>query len=68
MQSLIAGMTMYYPIETPIETPFTQEQAFVDNKYTAWKNGTEKVSGNTNADYGADNTLSQNYIIVAEVD
>ena len=68
VQSLIAGMTMYYPIETPIETPFTQEQAFVDNKYTAWKNGTEKVSGNTNADYGADNTLSQNYIIVAEVD
>ena len=68
VQSLIAGMTMYYPIETPIETPFTQEQAFVDNKYTAWKNGTEKVSGNTNAEYGVDNTLSQNYIIVAEVD
>ena len=43
------------------ETDFT-----ADNEYTAWKNGTEKVLGNDNTEYGANNTLTQNYILVKE--
>lgn len=44
------------------ETDFT-----ADNEYTAYKGGTEKVLDNDGKDYGADNTLSQNYIIVTGV-
>lgn len=44
------------------ETDFTAA-----NLYTTWKNGTESVIDNDNAEYGADNTLTQNYILVTEV-
>lgn len=44
------------------ETDFTES-----NEYTAYKGGTEKVLDNDGKDYGADNTLSQNYIIVTGV-
>lgn len=44
------------------ETDFT-----ADNEYTAYKGGTETVLENDGKDYGADNTLSQNYIIVTGV-
>lgn len=44
------------------ETPFT-----ADNEYTAYKGGTEKVLDNDGKEYGAENTLSQNYIIVTEI-
>ena len=37
------------------------------NKYTVWTNGEEKVKGNSNSIYGANNTLTQNYIIVKEI-
>lgn len=38
-----------------------------DNEYTAYKGGTETVLDNDGKEYGAENTLSQNYIIVTEV-
>lgn len=44
------------------EKDFTAE-----NEYTAYKGGAEKVLDNDGKDYGADNTLSQNYIIVTGV-
>lgn len=44
------------------ETDFT-----ADNEYTAYKEGTEKVLDNDGAEYGADNTLTQDYILVTEV-
>lgn len=38
-----------------------------DNEYTAYKGGTEKVLGNDSAEFGAENTLTQDYIFVTEV-
>ena len=49
------------------ETDFSAEQSASGNEYTAYKGGTEKVLDNDGKDYGAENTLSQNYIIVTEV-
>ena len=49
------------------ETDFTAEQSAVGNEYTAYNGGTETVLENDGAEYGADNTLSQNYIIVTGV-
>ena len=43
------------------ETDFT-----ADNEYTAYKGGTEKVLYNDGNEYGANNTLTQNYILVKE--
>lgn len=49
------------------ETDFTAEQSASGNEYTAYNGGTETVLDNDGKDYGADNTLSQNYIIVTGV-
>lgn len=49
-----------------IETPFTAEQKASGNEITAYLKGTEKVL-NDNAEYGADNTLTQNYLFVTGV-
>lgn len=38
-----------------------------NNEYTAYKGGTEKVLGNDSAEFGAENTLTQDYIFVTEV-
>ena len=38
-----------------------------NNEYTAYNGGTEKVLDDDGAEYGADNTLSQDYILVTEV-
>lgn len=54
-------LVIAYELATPTETQFTD-----GNKYKAWANGTERVLGNDNAEYGATNTLSQNYIVVKE--
>ena len=62
------------------ETAFTAEQKtklnfYIDEKGNnegawnlAYKDGTEKVLDNDGAEYGADNMLTQNYIIVNKVD
>lgn len=68
VRALIAGMTVRYPIDTPTETDFTAEQAASGNEYTAYKNGTEKVLENDGKEYGADNTLTQDYILVTAVE
>lgn len=57
-----------YLLATPTETPFTEEQKAVGKKYLVQAFGTEKVIDNDGTEYGADNTLTQNYILVAEVD
>jgi hypothetical protein len=44
------------------ETDFT-----ADNEYTAYKSGTEKVLSNDNAEFGANNTMTINYVFVREV-
>ena len=49
------------------EIPFTEEQKLAGNEYIVNKGGTEKIIGNDNAEYGADNTLTQDYILVTEV-
>lgn len=55
-----------YKIATPTETPFTDEQSASGNKYQVWSNGTEKVIDNDGTEFGADNTLTQNYIAIKE--
>lgn len=44
------------------ETDFTES-----NEYTAYKGGTEKVLDNDGTEYGVDNTMTVNYILVSEV-
>ena len=56
-------VTIRYLLVEPIETPFTEEQLKAGDEYRVFVNGTEKVI-NDGADYGADNTLTQNYIAV----
>ena len=46
---------------TATETDFT-----ADNEYTAWHKGMERVE-NDGAQFGVDNTLTQDYILVTEV-
>lgn len=48
------------------ETPFTTEQINAGNSYQAYKNGTETVIGNENSEV-VENTLTQNYLLVKEV-
>ena len=67
VKQLIKGMTIRYPLATPIETPFTEEQKAVGNEYTAWKYGTEEVQGNTNSSYGIYPTLTQEYVAVIDI-
>ena len=55
-------LVIAYELATPTETQFTN-----GNEYEAWANGTERVLGNDNAEFGVKNTLSQNYIIVTGV-
>ena len=49
------------------ETPFTAAQEAARNTYTAYTGGTETVLGNDNAEFGANNTVTQDYILVTEV-
>lgn len=67
VKQLINGMKIRYPLATPIETPFTEEQKAVGNEYTAWKNGMEEVQGNTNSSYGIYPTLTQEYVTVIDI-
>ena len=62
------GKSIMYKLSTPIETPFTAQQSASGNEYTAYKNGTEKVLDNDGNEYGADNTLTQDYILVTAVE
>lgn len=57
----------YLTVETPIETPFTEEQKASGNEILAYLKGTEKVLENDGAEFGADNTLTQNYLFVTGV-
>lgn len=52
----------YVASDVQSETDFTES-----NEYTAYKGGTEKVLDNDGNEYGADNTLTQDYILVTEV-
>lgn len=61
------GKSIMYKIETPIVTDFTTQQSASGNEYIAYKGGTEKVLDNDGNEYGADNTLTQDYILVTEV-
>lgn len=67
VKQLINGMKIRYPLATPIETPFSEEQIAVGNEYTAWKNGTEEVQGNANSSYGIYPTLTQEYVAVIDI-
>lgn len=69
VQELTRGMAVRYLLDPAYHTStnFTAEQSASGNEYTAKKGGTEKVLDNYGKDYGADNTLSQNYIIVTGV-
>ncbi len=59
-------LTVRYLLATPTETPFTEEQKASGNEYTAWKNGTERVLENDGEEYGADNTVEQEYFTITE--
>lgn len=71
IRDLMRGAILLYPT-TPENTQwyttqsFTDEQKATNNEYTAYYKGTEKVLGNDGAEYGADNTLTQNYLFVKE--
>lgn len=66
LQTLTKGMTIRYPLATPIVTPFTDAQKFVGKTYTAYNHGMEMVTGNTNEDFTKP-TITQNYVLVEEV-
>jgi hypothetical protein len=56
-------VTIRYVSET-----LQKEESFTEgNEYTAYKGGTEKVLENDGAEFGSDNTLTQDYILVTEV-
>ena len=59
-------LVIAYELATPTETLFTDEEKASGDEYQARAYGTEKVRGNDNAKFGANNTLSQNYIVVKE--
>lgn len=59
-------LTIRYLLATPIETDFTEAQISAGNKYPVYNKGMEKVLGNENAEFGAINTLTVNYILVKE--
>lgn len=61
------GIVVAGKLKQPTETPFTEGQSARGNEYRAYSGGTERVLGNDNAEFGAKNTLSQNYIIVTGV-
>ena len=61
------GKSIMYKLETPIVTDFTTQQSASGNEYTADKGGTEKVRENENAEFGANNTMTINYVFVNEV-
>lgn len=61
------GKSIMYKLETPIVTDFTAQQSASGNEYTSYKGGTEKVLDNDGKEYGAENTLTQDYILVTEV-
>lgn len=64
VQELTEGMKIRYLLDAEYytSTDFTES-----NEYTAYKGGTETVLENDGTEYGAENTLSQNYILVTEV-
>lgn len=61
-------VTIRYVSSTSTETPFANEQSAVGNEYTAHKDGSETVLGNSNQEFGAENTLTQDYILVTAVE
>ena len=51
-----------------VSSALQSESTFTEgNEYTAYKGGTERVLYNDGNEYGADNTLTQDYILVTEV-
>ena len=69
VRELTKGMTVRFPFDNAYHTStdFTATQSANGNEYTAYKGGTEKVLENDGNEYGADNTLTQDYILVTEV-
>lgn len=66
VQALLKGVTIRYPAETPISTPFTAEQEAVGNEYIAKTLGKEEILENDGKQYGVSNTLIQNYVFAKE--
>lgn len=61
-------VTIRYVMPTvQTETPFNSAQEEAGNSYTAYLGGVETVNGNSDAEYGAENTLTQNYVLIKEV-
>jgi hypothetical protein len=56
----------YKASEMQSETPFTDDQVSAGNAYSVRTGGMEVVQGNDGAEYGAENTLTQNYIMIKE--
>lgn len=63
IQALTKGMTIRYPLATPVEIPFTTAQKNVGNVYTVWNKGSEKIEGNANETYQVFPTITQKYSI-----
>jgi hypothetical protein len=59
-------LTVAYPLKTPTERDFTDEEKAKGKKYLVQAFGTEKVIGNDGAKFGANNTLTQDYIAIKE--
>lgn len=55
-----------YLLATPTERDFTDEETAKGKKYLVQAFGTEKVIDNDGKEYGADNTLTQDYIAIKE--
>jgi hypothetical protein len=55
-----------YLLATPTERDFTDEEKAKGKKYLVQAFGTEKVIGNDGAKFGANNTLTQDYIAIKE--
>ena len=64
MVALANPLTIAYPLTTATETPFTDAEKASGDEYEVQEGGTEKVINNENSEFGANNTLTVNYLYV----
>lgn len=49
------------------DIPFPPEMKAIGNEYKVWRDGTEQVQSNDNAEYGIFPKITQEYVVVAEI-
>ena len=73
LQKIISYLAKRYEDGNPVKIRYvssilqSETNFTANNEYTAYKGGTEKVLDNDGAEFGVENTLTQNYLFVKEV-